>query len=40
MQECCVCKAKEEENQMEKAIIKGKAKYVCKGCATAIKGLV
>lgn len=39
MQECCVCKAKEEKEQMKKINIKGEKKYVCSGCATAVKGL-
>ena len=36
MEECCVC-GKKHEN-MKKVDIKGKAKYVCEGCVTAIKG--
>lgn len=38
MQECCVCGAKEEEKEMKKIAVKGKPKYVCEGCVTAIKG--
>jgi hypothetical protein len=38
MEECCVCGAEEEKEQMKKVDIKGKIKYVCEGCVTAIKG--
>jgi len=39
MQECCVCGAKEKEEHLKKIEIKGKTKYVCEGCVTAVKGL-
>ena len=39
MEKCWVCGAKEEKEKMKKINIKGKTKYVCEGCATAIKGL-
>ncbi len=39
MEECCVCGAREEKKQMNKVDVKGKTKYVCEGCLTAIKGL-
>lgn len=39
MKECCVCGAKEPEEKMKKVTIKGKQKYVCEGCVTAVKGL-
>ena len=39
MQECCVCGHEADEKKMKKVNIKGKQKYVCEGCVTAIKGL-
>ena len=39
MEECCVCGAEEKKGNMKKVDIKGKQKYVCEGCVTAIKGL-
>ena len=37
---CCVCGEEHGLDDIHHIEIKGKVKDVCKGCATAIKGLV
>ncbi len=37
---CCVCESNFEKEDVKHIEIKGKVKDICKGCATAIKGLV
>jgi hypothetical protein len=37
---CCICGEEYSVEDIKKVNIKGKEKDICKGCATAIKGLV
>jgi hypothetical protein len=37
---CSICGEAYDEDEMHELTIRGKTKKICKGCATAIKGLM